>query len=398
MGLESKSKGSSLNISSYAKWRKNPIFQSQRCNGMKYNKIDFKPDASLDKDLKLLCQNICLRDWTSEKPVTSLLYALGSMDSRKLLETIKSHLDKTEEIGELVCYYAREGGVVKVAALLMVAWKKLMAVDSFDSKHGASVGRSKIRQFLMSEIERLIDKEMQQLGKSTKIHMDKQNMTSNKMFTDKQDMMSALQLLEIFERAGDGLDQFIQERQCSEMTKEDSAEIVCLLSGLVCTSNPKGTSKCDQWSCIRCSEYELDEGESPSDFISYYSYNRVTDVERQIAYAFKFAFHSPLTASSFATTRNKRPFLLEIPASIFTCFLFFSRFSFLLVCFPSSCSSPFILKKQTTMNISSKKMFSCFKQSMLYLRHFSKSKSKHKSYEFAADQVSFEIYFVFGCV
>ncbi|XP_011001756.1 PREDICTED: uncharacterized protein LOC105108936 isoform X5 [Populus euphratica] len=279
--------GSSLNISSYAKWRKNPIFQSQRCNGMKYNKIDFKPDASLDKDLKLLCQNICLRDWTSEKPVTSLLYALGSMDSRKLLETIKSHLDKTEEIGELVCYYAREGGVVKVAALLMVAWKKLMAVDSFDSKHGASVGRSKIRQFLMSEIERLIDKEMQQLGKSTKIHMDKQNMTSNKMFTDKQDMMSALQLLEIFERAGDGLDQFIQERQCSEMTKEDSAEIVCLLSGLVCTSNPKGTSKCDQWSCIRCSEYELDEGESPSDFISYYSYNRVTDVERQIAYAFK---------------------------------------------------------------------------------------------------------------
>ncbi|XP_011016124.1 PREDICTED: uncharacterized protein LOC105119658 [Populus euphratica] len=236
--------GSSLNISSYAKWRKNPIFQSQRCNGMKYNKIDFKPDASLDKDLKLLCQNICLRDWTSEKPVTSLLYALGSMDSRKLLETIKSQLDKTEEIGELVCYYAREGGVVQVAALLMVAWKKVMVVDSFDSKYGASCGRSKIRQFLMSEIERLIDKEMQQLGKSTKIHMDKQNMTSNKMFTDKQDMMSALQLLEIFERAGDGLDQFIQERQCSEMTKEDSAEIVCLLSGLVCTSNPKVTLKC----------------------------------------------------------------------------------------------------------------------------------------------------------
>ncbi|KAJ6952532.1 hypothetical protein NC653_041615 [Populus alba x Populus x berolinensis] len=216
--------GSSLNISSYAKWRKNPIFQSQQCNGMKYNKIDFKPDASLDKDLKLLCQNICLRDWTSEKPINSLLYALGSMDSRKLLETIKSHLDKTEEIGELVCYYAREGRVVKVAALLMVAWKKL---------------------------------------------------------------------LEIFERAGDGLDQFVQWRQCSEMTKEDSTEITCLLSGLVCTSNLKGTLKCDQWSCIRCSEYELDEGESPSDFIYYYSYNRVTDVGRQIAYAFKRMPSSP---------------------------------------------------------------------------------------------------------
>ncbi|KAG6737896.1 hypothetical protein POTOM_059427 [Populus tomentosa] len=203
------------------------------------------------------CQNICLRDWTSEKSVTSLLYALGLMDSRKLLETIKSHLDKTEEIGELVCYYTREGGVVKVAALLMVAWKRLMVVDSFDSKHGASCGRSKIHQFLMSEIEKLIDKEMQPLGKSTKIHMDEQNMTSNKMSTDKQNMMSALQLLEIFERAGDGLDQFVQWRQCSEMTKEDSAEIACLLSGLVCTSNPKGTLK---W----CSEYELDEGESPS--------------------------------------------------------------------------------------------------------------------------------------
>lgn len=117
-------------------------------------------------------------------------------------------MDKTEEIGELVCYYAREG-VVKVAALSMVAWKKLMAVDSFDSKHGANCGRSKIRQFLMSEIEKLIDKEMQQLGKSTKIYMDKQNISSIKMSTNKQNMMSTLQLLEIFERAGDGFDQLL---------------------------------------------------------------------------------------------------------------------------------------------------------------------------------------------
>lgn len=84
----------------------------------------------------------------------------------------------------MVCYYAREG-VVKVAALLMVAWKKLMVVDSFDSKHGANCGRSKIRQFLMSEIEKLIGKEIQQLGKSTKIYMDKQNILSIKMSTDK---------------------------------------------------------------------------------------------------------------------------------------------------------------------------------------------------------------------
>jgi len=85
----------------------------------------------------------------------------------------------------LVCYYAREEGMVKVATLLMVAWKKLMVVDSFDSKHGANCGRSKIRQFLMSEIEKLIGKEIQQLGKSTKIYMDKQNILSIKMSTDK---------------------------------------------------------------------------------------------------------------------------------------------------------------------------------------------------------------------
>ncbi|KAJ6855554.1 hypothetical protein NC651_040264 [Populus alba x Populus x berolinensis] len=121
------------------------------------------------------------------------------MDSRKLLDTIKSHLIKTEEIGELVCYYAKEGGVVKVDALLMVAWKKLMVVDSFD----------------MSEIEKLIDKEMQQLGKSMKIYMDKQNISSIKMSINKQNMISSLKLLELFERVGDGLDQFIQWRQCS---------------------------------------------------------------------------------------------------------------------------------------------------------------------------------------
>jgi hypothetical protein len=39
--------------------------------------------------------------------------------------------------------------------------------------------------------------------------MDKQNISSIKMSTDKQNMMSALQLLEIFERAGDGLDQLL---------------------------------------------------------------------------------------------------------------------------------------------------------------------------------------------
>lgn len=39
--------------------------------------------------------------------------------------------------------------------------------------------------------------------------MDKQNISSIKMSTDKQNMMSALQLLEIFERAGDGFDQLL---------------------------------------------------------------------------------------------------------------------------------------------------------------------------------------------
>ncbi|KAJ6855553.1 hypothetical protein NC651_040264 [Populus alba x Populus x berolinensis] len=87
----------------------------------------------------------------------------------------------------------------------------------------------------MSEIEKLIDKEMQQLGKSMKIYMDKQNISSIKMSINKQNMISSLKLLELFERVGDGLDQFIQWRQCSEMTKEDYAEIAYLLSGLVCT-------------------------------------------------------------------------------------------------------------------------------------------------------------------
>jgi hypothetical protein len=33
---------------------------------------------------------------------------------------------------------------------------------------------------------------------------------------------------------------------------------------------------------------------------------------------------------------------------------------------------------------------------MLYLRHFSKSNSKYKLYEFAYDRVSFKVYFLFG--
>ncbi|KAJ6859128.1 hypothetical protein NC652_041431 [Populus alba x Populus x berolinensis] len=100
-----------------------------------------------------------------------------------------------------------------------------------------------VNMMLMSEIEKLIDKEMQQLGKSTEIYIDKQNISSIKMSIDKKNMISALKWLEIFERAGDGLDQFIQWRQCSEMTKEDSTKIACLLLGFVCTSNSKGTLK-----------------------------------------------------------------------------------------------------------------------------------------------------------
>jgi hypothetical protein len=50
------------------------------------------------------------------------------------------------------------------------------------------------------------------------------------------------------------------------------------------------------------------------------------------------------------------------------------------------------------MNILSKKIFSYFKQTMLYFRIFSKNKSNFNSYEFASDRVSFQVYFMFGCV
>ncbi|VFQ95194.1 unnamed protein product [Cuscuta campestris] len=163
--------GSCLSFGDYASWRKIPICLPQLFSRMNTKNKDFK-SAALEKDLELLCQEINFANWASEGAVNWFIGELFSPHLTNLLDSIKSHLEKYEEIGELICLCVREVSIVKVATLLHLGGKGSVAVDF-----------AQTRQCVANEMGKLIDKEVRQLGKFS---------------ADKEKMVFMLRLLEVF--------------------------------------------------------------------------------------------------------------------------------------------------------------------------------------------------------
>lgn len=110
------------------------------------------------------------------------------------LETIELIAWQTNETEEEMLHYAREGKLIELAALLMVAREKF--TNPF----------MKLRDCILTEFDAL---SFEGLRLTYSIARSKLAMMEDK----KQLLMSGLQLLEVFERAGDAIQAYVQQNK-----------------------------------------------------------------------------------------------------------------------------------------------------------------------------------------
>jgi hypothetical protein len=119
----------------------------------------------------------------------------------------------TKRVEDIFYSYAMEGKLIEMAALLMVAWEEVM---------GGSGGNMDIRQLLIEEIASITCDEIKLMGcrkggKWVPVFKDK-----------KLVMASALELLEIFERAGDSIAAYVRSVR-SDMTEQEAVRGIAVL-------------------------------------------------------------------------------------------------------------------------------------------------------------------------
>ncbi|OMO94155.1 hypothetical protein COLO4_16500 [Corchorus olitorius] len=157
--------------------------------------INFDDDQlnSLAAALENLSRHQYFEDWRPEKSIFKLVYILCFPELNKLLENIRSHAYKVEDVKPITCQYAKDGKLVELAALLMVAREKLITRSPYDDLESMA-----IRQCFIREIRSIIDQETKFIGKDeNSIRMCKYR---------KRVMSHALVLLDVFEIAGVHID------------------------------------------------------------------------------------------------------------------------------------------------------------------------------------------------
>lgn len=114
------------------------------------------------------------------------------------LEVNKLLARKTKRVDDVFYYYALEGKLIEMTALLMVARKRVMA--GFE-------GSMDIRQHLFDEMTWITHDETRLMGHGN-------GGKSVRGFKDKKEViMSAFVLLEVFEKAGDRIEAYVRSVQ-----------------------------------------------------------------------------------------------------------------------------------------------------------------------------------------
>ncbi|KAJ7975599.1 Ankyrin repeat domain-containing protein 31 [Quillaja saponaria] len=161
--------------------------------------------------VETFCKHQYLKDWNPRKSVFLLLYVLCLPELQESLGAISSLASKTDDIEIITCQYAKEGKLMELATLQMVAWKKLLPSNTSQSE-SENCNDPAIRQCIMRELQSLIDEEFRLIGSSGKL--------VQACKYKKASMASALLLLEVFERAGSGFDKYLSVEVRSKYSRE----------------------------------------------------------------------------------------------------------------------------------------------------------------------------------
>ncbi|KAK8507449.1 hypothetical protein V6N12_072708 [Hibiscus sabdariffa] len=187
-----------------------------------------------------------LNDWTPKKSIFKLVCILCLP---QLKESFESVMDACKtEIETIGCDLARQGMLVELASLLMAAPEKLIITTSPGSNDICS---NVIRRCIMSDLQALLDVEVGLMCRSNCHKLVEK-------CKDKKEMnLSALLVLEVFERAGNSINQYLQSDAYNDGTRsrlEIGREIQNLLEKAGFAMMPKDTDLND----IKCFSPTLD--------------------------------------------------------------------------------------------------------------------------------------------
>ncbi|KAK8649563.1 hypothetical protein V6N13_139235 [Hibiscus sabdariffa] len=198
------------------------------------NEDDAKGSLPLKVSLEKLCYHPYLNDWTPKKSIFKLVVILCLPQLKESLESIRLVACKTE-IETIGCDLVRHGKLIELASLLMVAPEKLNVTTSPRSNDLRS---NAIRRCIMSGLQELLDAEVRLMGRSNSHKL------VEKCKDEKEVKLSALLLLEVFERAGNSINQYLQSDTYNEGTRsrlEIAGEIQNLLEKAGFAMKPKDT-------------------------------------------------------------------------------------------------------------------------------------------------------------
>ncbi|KAK8584016.1 hypothetical protein V6N13_109417 [Hibiscus sabdariffa] len=173
------------------------------------NEDDAVGSWPLRVSLEKLCYHPYLNDWTPKKSILKLVCILCLPQLKESSENIRLVACKTE-IETIGCDLARQGKLIELASLLMVAPEKLNVTTSPESNDLRS---NAIHRCIMSDLHELLDVEVRLMGRSNSQKL------VQKCKDEKEIKLSTLLLLEVFERAGNSINQYLQSDTYNDGTR-----------------------------------------------------------------------------------------------------------------------------------------------------------------------------------
>ncbi|KAL4351719.1 hypothetical protein GQ457_06G043100 [Hibiscus cannabinus] len=258
------------------------------------NEDDSKGYLPLRATLEKLCNHPYLKDWTLEKSIFNLVCILCLPQLKESLEMVRIVACKTE-IETIGCDLARRGKLIELTSLLMVASEKLKITASSGSNDLRS---NVVRRFIISDIQASLDAEVRLMGRSNSHKLTEK-------FKDEKEMkLSALLVLEVFERAGNSINQYLQSDEYHDGTRsilEIVREIRNLLEQAGFAMKPTDIDLND----IKCFSPTLDPVDHTSSSLSLRPHE-FSDTEKK--YLFGTQRGLPRTPLVQGSTAGSRPF------------------------------------------------------------------------------------------
>ncbi|KAI7991357.1 hypothetical protein LOK49_LG12G02033 [Camellia lanceoleosa] len=188
-----------------------------RCYGRGPNNLNLQGKLPLNAALQSLAHNIFYEGWDPSRPLFEMLVLLCSRFSKKdVTKGIRLLVLNTKEAELEICQYAKEGKVVELAALLMTAREKVAPILYEIGDGSTSNGGMSIRQCIYRKLAALTYEE-------SKFTFCNEKKLIRDCKEKKMAFMSTVELLDIFEMAGDTIETYIRLRQQQD---EDQKSII----------------------------------------------------------------------------------------------------------------------------------------------------------------------------